>query len=59
MIAGDEATRAAVEVALDGRGAVHFSTHAVFRPERPALSYLELAGGVKLYAADVLGMDLG
>ena len=29
----------------------------MFRPVRPALSYLELADGVKLYAADLVGMD--
>jgi len=59
VLAGGAATREAVGKAIRGRGAVHFSTHSVFRPERPALSYLDLAEGVKLYAADVAGMPFG
>jgi CHAT domain-containing protein len=44
--------------AAPGYHVVHFSTHAVFRPDRPEFSYLELAGGQKLYASDLVNLDL-
>ncbi len=58
VLAGEAATRDAVLSAAQGVDAIHFATHAVFSPERPEFSRLELAGGQKLYASDIIGLDL-
>ncbi|MFL5539200.1 MAG: CHAT domain-containing protein [Longimicrobiaceae bacterium] len=43
VLAGTQATRAAVEAALTGASLVHYAGHAVFDDERPERSYLVLA----------------
>lgn len=58
VLAGDAATREAVIASTPGHHVVHISTHAVFRPERPEFSYLELGSGQKLYASDLVSVDL-
>jgi tetratricopeptide (TPR) repeat protein len=58
VLEGETASRDRVLGAAPGRGYLHFSTHAVYRPERPEFSRLDLGGGEKLYASDVLGLDL-
>ena len=58
VLAGDDATREAVLKAAPAYGALHFATHAVYSAERPEFSRLEMAGGQKLYAGDILGLDL-
>lgn len=57
VLAGEAATQANVLKAAPGRGILHFSTHAVFRPERSEFSHLELSDG-PLFASDVLELDL-
>ncbi len=57
-LAGPEATRGRVQAAAAGCDLLHFATHAVFRPESPEFSYLELADG-RLSARDVLRYPFG
>jgi CHAT domain-containing protein len=58
VLTGARATREAVIGKAPGHDVLHFATHAVFRPERPEFSYLELAHGERLHAFDVLDLDL-
>lgn len=58
VLDGEAATREAVMGRARGRGYLHFATHGIYRPERPEFSRLDLGGGEKLYASDVLGLDL-
>ncbi|MCC6739327.1 MAG: CHAT domain-containing protein [Planctomycetia bacterium] len=52
------ATRDAVMRAAPGHDVLHFATHAVWRPDRPELSHLQLAKGDRLTASDLAALDL-
>jgi len=56
-LAGPAATRAAVAAAAPRHDLLHFATHAVYRPDRSGLSFLELADA-RLSASDLLSLDL-
>ena len=58
VLSGAAATRAAVLGAASRHGVLHFATHAVYRADRPEFSHLEVAGGEKLLASDLLALDL-
>jgi CHAT domain-containing protein len=64
ILAGPDATRAAVEPAFTGAGIVHFAGHAVFDDQRPERSYLVLApeaerrSAGKITAAELAQLDL-
>ena len=58
VLEGGAASREAVKEAVRGKDYLHFATHGIYRPERPEFSRLDLAGDEKLYASDVLGLDL-
>lgn len=53
-----EATRETVLRLAPRHEILHFATHAVWRPDRADLSYLELAGNGRLTASDLLALDL-
>jgi CHAT domain-containing protein len=53
MMVGDEVTRTGLEKALSEQqyDIIHFAGHSYFNQENPNKSYLELAGGEKIYAS--------
>ncbi|MBI2922023.1 MAG: CHAT domain-containing protein [Planctomycetes bacterium] len=53
-----DASRAAVLRLAPRHEVLHFATHAVWRPDRAELSYLELARRERLTASDLLALDL-
>ncbi|HEU4885636.1 MAG TPA: CHAT domain-containing protein [Longimicrobium sp.] len=63
VLAGAQATRPAMESALEQSGVVHFAGHAVFDDQRPERSYLVLApapggGGGRITASELARLDL-
>lgn len=58
VLDGGTATREAVRELAPSHEVLHFATHAVWRPDRAELSYLELADGERLTASELSALDL-
>lgn len=58
VIAGTTATRKRVTSRMVRRPVVHIATHAGFLSERPELSFLRLAGKERLFASDIVRVDM-
>ncbi len=57
VLAGDQATAAALKAALPGPGHVHLACHGLHRPDNPMFSALRLADGW-FSCTDLLDLDL-
>jgi CHAT domain-containing protein/tetratricopeptide (TPR) repeat protein len=57
VLAGEQATQAAVEQALDQAAYLHFACHGRFRMDDPLRSSVLLSGGAELTVADLLARE--
>ena len=58
VLTGDQALEATVRALAPDKTVIHFATHGIVRDDQPFDSFLALAGGGRLTAQKIYGLDL-